>query len=384
MQQNSFWAGGERLCSQCSWGWISFEKWSYTEWAENEPNNSGEKCLEVGFIGHQPHQWNDQDCWRERFFVCEKEPTKEFIRQEHPIIQNSQKSISVSWSSNETIEYKNKTSLMSIKLQKVISNIPSVTVDCLFSGKLEGDNSSLVTVSGCKEEKETTISIASMLVPNGLIDIAKDNVNDTSVVLTDLLQTKRRKRSLEEQSYLDVLEPPVYFKQNSHGKEGNSTHEPENSDQWYSGPLPKMVKLETTLYYDKSLLDKFDGDKRKAKQWLSRVIELAKTRFAEPSLKVKIKLIVKIARYIPQRLKANEDSIREIGKLAINPNSLNSFFCFDTSDDTIGIAWRGTTCRTDGYAFNINEFWTEEQSALNAARVFAHELGHNLGMRYVC
>ena len=34
----------------------------------------------------------------------------------------------------------------------------------------------------------------------------------------------------------------------------------------------------------------------------------------------------------------------------------------------------------NGYAVNINEYYTERNSDLSSARVFVHELGHNVGM----
>ena len=68
-----------------------------------------------------------------------------------------------------------------ITLNQVTSNIPGVTVDCLFSGKLSRDKASLVTVSGCKDDEYTTISIASVLVPNGLVDLTL-NQGETSLI----------------------------------------------------------------------------------------------------------------------------------------------------------------------------------------------------------
>ena len=50
------------------------------------------------------------------------------------------------------------------------SNISEVSNECLFTGKIEGDDNSFLAVYGCIGEM-TTVSIASTLVENGQIDL---------------------------------------------------------------------------------------------------------------------------------------------------------------------------------------------------------------------
>ena len=69
----SFWVGGKRIGDTGAWSWTDGVTWSYSAWAPGEPANLGDKCVEVGFIGHDRDQWNDQDCWRTREFVCKKQ-----------------------------------------------------------------------------------------------------------------------------------------------------------------------------------------------------------------------------------------------------------------------------------------------------------------------
>merc|ERR1719376_1055656 len=51
------------------------------------------------------------------------------------------------------------------------SNIPGEETACLFSGKVGKDQDSLVTVSGCQDDEEVTVSIASRRVPAGFVDL---------------------------------------------------------------------------------------------------------------------------------------------------------------------------------------------------------------------
>ena len=248
-----------------------------------------------------------------------------------------------------------------ISLRPVKNSFPGVTVDCLFTGKLGDDDSSLVTVSGCKNGNETTtVSIASSLVPDGLLNL--QFVNGCSVVPEDNV-----KRSFENQ-HDDVLIPP------------NDEQNHEYSTKFF-GKLPRAVELRTTIWYDQSLLKKFGGSHSQTKQWLAKVLEFAKTLFLAPSLNVRINLKKVGVRETKLTLVASGTSI---GKVKVsggkrNQNNINSFFCHDSyrRDGTIGIAYGGTACNEDGYAVNINEYHI---SALDTARVFVHELGHNVGM----
>jgi hypothetical protein len=51
------------------------------------------------------------------------------------------------------------------------SNIPGEETPCLFSGKVGKDQDSLVSVSGCQDDEEVTVSIASRRVPGGFVDL---------------------------------------------------------------------------------------------------------------------------------------------------------------------------------------------------------------------
>jgi len=67
-------------------------------------------------------------------------------------------------------------------------------------------------------------------------------------------------------------------------------------------------------------------------------------------------------------------------------SKLGSFFCYDPIPPegwfTVGRAWIGAVCATDGRGININEYFIERNSEIKTAGVWAHELGHNLGMNH--
>ena len=61
-----------------------------------------------------------------------------------------------------------------------------------------------------------------------------------------------------------------------------------------------------------------------------------------------------------------------------NRNAVNSYFCYDESSaGANGLAWLGSACNKYGYGAHINEFYVSD---FETAKIFVHELGHNIGM----
>ena len=60
---------------------------------------------------------------------------------------------------------------------------------------------------------------------------------------------------------------------------------------------------------------------------------------------------------------------------------LTSYFGYQLGGGIIGIAFLGTACNQNGYAVNINELYSSTNTEVKTARVWVHELGHNIGMR---
>lgn len=252
------------------------------------------------------------------------------------------------------------------------SNLVNWVTPCLFSGKIENDPHSLVTVSGCHDSEEISISIASSRVPGGVVDIAIVNeINE----LTGDAPTMR---------YLDLFEMQNGFKI----KQDVAIPPPDLLQSHIllgaNAVMPKNVVLETKIKYDNTLLKKL-GSHTKTKQWLDRVISLTKPRMTLHSLKVGVDIkVVGEFEYKDDYIKADAETIYRLAEE--KPKSLVSYFGADICQPgewcTLGIAFLEGACRKYSDGVNINEYYMDRQAALQTALTYAHELGHNIGMRH--
>ena len=253
---------------------------------------------------------------------------------------------------------------------KATSNIPGLETPCLFSGKFVKDPRSTIAVFGCKSSNLTSLSINSKFVTDGLIDLTLikemtyEFIPDLEPTLNelenDVVAPTRRKRQVLRNEGEDTFIPP---------------ENPRKPRRKYRKQLPGKVSLKTKVMYDTSLLKHFGNSDTRTKEWISAVVELAKPRMAHSSLTLPIEISVENVGFLNREIKADSPSI-----YSLRPTSLTSYFCADFGGGVIGVAWLGVACRMDKYAVNINELYTEVNSELATARVYAHELGHNLGM----
>ena len=144
----------------------------------------------------------------------------------------------------------------------------------------------------------------------------------------------------------------------------------------FQGPLPEKVFLKTSVVYDRSLKQYFGSSDKRTKEWISRVVELTKPRMAHSSLDLPVNIVVENVDYLDQEIKANNQNIS-----SLEPTSFTSYFCEDIGSGIIGIAFLRAACRTDGFNHNINELYTKTDFELAIAKVYAHEIGHNIGMQ---
>merc|ERR1712212_563300 len=75
------------------------------------------------------------------------------------------------WLSDLSMEIQLDENTTDVIILAPTSNIPGEETPCLFSGKVGKDQDSLVTVSGCRDDEEVTLSIASRRVPGGFVDL---------------------------------------------------------------------------------------------------------------------------------------------------------------------------------------------------------------------
>jgi len=248
------------------------------------------------------------------------------------------------------------------------TNIPGVSTPCLFSGQLQLDQRSVVAVTGCLDSNETTMSIASRLMPGGLLDLVI--VNGSTFIIEDDASIRGR-RQIREVARNDYLIPPL---------NPNPVSPLSESDIY----LPKSVSLQTSIIYDNTLLNLFDGSHQKTKDWINKVVGLAEPLLRHPSLDTAIHLkVTGEAKHLNDYLRADRPTVeRLVYSRKYRKNT--SFFCADIllpgSTDDIGIAYNGSYCMDNGFSININEYYTHNNSDVNTARTFVHELGHNVGM----
>jgi len=241
------------------------------------------------------------------------------------------------------------------------TNIPDWKTSCLFTGKLEGDLDSEVSVSGCHNSNETMVSIASSLLPDGFVEFMIVDGNTKNMDSANISGETEGQQSMENLTTDYVYPPADPFERDVHP---------------WSGPLPSTVVLKTDIKYDNSLLEHFDYSHAKTKDWIKDVVQLAKPMMSHNTLSIKVALEIGEVTHIDETLDAENHTIYYLQQTK-NHKSLTSYFCKDPLHRGYdGIAFIGTACNPM-YAININEL---SYSDYETARTFAHELGHNIGM----
>ena len=239
------------------------------------------------------------------------------------------------------------------------SNIPDEPTPCLYSGTMGQDQSSVVAVTGCKDSPETDVTIASRLVPGGLVDLVI--VSGTTYNIKANTSLRRGKDSPAPAPESDYSVPRQM-----------------DADS----PMPKQVVIKTHIRYDNTLLGKFEGSHTATKQWLSRVLEMVRPRLLLSSLDTGVLLqVIGGMEHIDEDIRPDNSTIY---RLTINNTGigLTSYFGYKLVEyGNYGLSFPNSACKLNGYAVNINLLHTRTQTEVSTARVWAHELGHTIGMR---
>ena len=163
---------------------------------------------------------------------------------------------------------------------QAVSNIPGEVTPCLFSGALNNDQDSKVTVIGCQGHSEVIVEIISKMKADGILDLIISDGETYEVT--------------EENTGMDYMFSGQYV---------NDARIPPQKDNVaafiapFIGALPKAVTLEISMKYDNSLLAEFGNNHDKVKQYLSGVAELAKQRMTLIDLRVHLKVVGSVTHY---------------------------------------------------------------------------------------
>ena len=167
---------------------------------------------------------------------------------------------------------------------------------CLYAGSLDNDQDSEVTVIGCRDDEEVVVEIASNKEAGGVLDLIISSDGHTYEVTHGNWGTGNDDWSN------DALEADPELPLD----DGISAL-PASRD----GPLPKSVTLEIYLRYDNSLLAQFSNSATQVKQWLSKVVELAKPKLALLDVKILLKVVGRVDHY-NKNIRASDADIRHI------------------------------------------------------------------------
>ena len=232
--------------------------------------------------------------------------------------------------------------------------------NCFFHGYLKSDLESEVEVDGCKGNVEV-VEIDSRLVRCGLVFLL-----------------------LEADGKTYEIDPTEGFQLNK----TDTVVPPESlgpSPAAMQGGMPTSVVLKLHLRYDPSILEMVGGSHLAAKRKIKAIVDLSRpwfkrTRNLAMDIEIKIMSIEAYQSRIPEREDGAIQSLK--GRGSSGSGHITAFFRTANQWVYWGVAYLGTICRHTTHNVQVNAIMTGNDVQLDAvnAMLFAHELGHNLGM----
>lgn len=228
--------------------------------------------------------------------------------------------------------------------------------NCFFHGYLNSDLESEVEVDGCKGNVEV-VEIDSRLVRCGLVFLLLEADGKTyEIDPTEGFQLNKTDSVVPES-----LDPPAAMQ----------------------GSRPTSVVAKLHLRYDPSILEMVGGSHDAAKKKLKAIVDLARpwykrTRNLAMDIEIKIMSIEAYQSRIPE-----DGALKSLqGRGSSGSGHITAFFRTANRYQYWGVAYLGTICRHTTHNVQVNAIQTGNDISLDAvnAMLFAHELGHNLGM----
>ena len=229
--------------------------------------------------------------------------------------------------------------------------------DCFFHGYLKSDVESEVEVDGCKGAAEV-VEIDSRLVRCGLVFLL-----------------------LEADGKTYEIDPTEGFQLNK----TDTVVPPESlgpSPAAMQGGMPTSVVLKLHLRYDPSILEMVGGSHGAAQRKLKAIVNMAKhwfkrTRNLAMDIEIKIMSIEAYQSWIPE-----DGAVQSlVGEGSPGSGHITAFFR-TARWGFWGVAYLDSICRSSRTNVHVNAIQKGNDVRIDArnAMLFAHELGHNLGM----
>ena len=230
--------------------------------------------------------------------------------------------------------------------------------NCFYHGHLMEDHESQVEVDGCKGDLEI-VEISSRLVPCGLVFLLLENGETYEIDPTEGLQFPNQ---------TDTVVPEAAGTQPAA----------------MNGQLPSSVEAKIHVRYDPSFRDLYGSDSA-AKRKIRDIISLAQPWFKrERNLAMNIEIKIVTNQFYPSRIGHPFQSLGGlIGKGGSREHPTAFFKGADPAyrGAAYGVAHRPAFCSGNQGLGLITEVRKGTEYDAGNAILFAHELGHNLGMK---
>jgi len=238
---------------------------------------------------------------------------------------------------------------------------PDSEIECFFHGSLKSDIESEVEVDGCKNDLEVIV-ISSRLVPCGLVTLLLENGETYSIDPSE---------GRESLNGTDWIPPPAAALQGA---------------GWEHDWLPRSVVAKVHVKYDRSLVNQY-GSQAKALRGVKAIVHFAKAWFHRSSgLAMDVQIEVLSWEYYAGTIPhpGTEGALRSLtGKGDGHPVVWFRSFQSLPGSNTLGVGHIAAFCwpkhQSPGQIVRVRP---GADSIASNADVFAHELGHNLGMRH--